>query len=121
MATNSQAINVQFAGDDLGELVSVSLDGVQSDTVEITPRSRTLRDKQFRPADFDYGTISVVTRAPDALDISSMGEVGPLTVIKGASTVLYDFTDAMLMSLAWRASVGELQEYSATFRIGVVS
>lgn len=121
MATNSQAIIIQFAGDELGQLVSVSLDGVQSDTVEITPRSRTLRDKQFRPADVDYGTMSVVTRAPDALDIASIGEVGSLTVIKDSSTVLYDFTDAMLMSLAWRASVGSLQEYTATFRIGVVT
>lgn len=118
MAKNSQGITVQFAGDDLGEVVSVSVDGVQSDTVEITPRSQSTRGKLYRPSDFDYGTLSVTFRDAGVFDISRVGEVGNLYVDQG--NTLFTF-DAMLQSLAWSASVGELQQLTAVFKLGAAS
>lgn len=118
MAKNSQGITVQFAGDDLGEVVSVSVDGVQSDTVEITPRSRATRDKVYRPADFDYGTMSVTFLDAGNFDISRVGEVGDLYVDQGST--LFAFK-AVLQSLAWSASVGELQQLTAVFKLGAAS
>ena len=115
MATNSQGVVIQFAGDDIGEVLSVSVDDIEADAVELTPRSRATRDKQYRPADLDYGTLAITFLDTGAFTVSRVGEVGQLYVTRG--TTLFAF-DAMLQSLAWRANVGELQQLTAVFKLG---
>jgi hypothetical protein len=115
VATNSQGVVVQFAGDDLGEVLSVSVDGVQADSVEITPRSQATRDKIFRPADFDYGTVTATCLDFGNFSLSNIGESGDL-VITGAAVSL-NF-EAILQSLAWTANVGELQRITFVFKLG---
>lgn len=122
MAKNSQNISISlqdgFGDYDFEEVVSVSVDGVQADMVEITPRSAQDigRVKVFRAADTDYGTLSVTYRAPGnaALD-SHVGELTNVIVSQGATTIW--FSGAVLQSFAWNANVGELQEYSATLKL----
>lgn len=118
MAKNSQGISVQFAGDDLSEVLSVSVDGVASDTVEITPRTSATRDKVYRPADFDYGTVSVTFLDAGNFSTSRVGETGSLLIDQTGN--LFNF-DAALQSLAWNANVGELQQLTAVFKLGVPS
>ena len=115
MATNSQGVVVQFAGDDLGEVLSVSIDGVQADSVEMTPRSQATRDKIFRPADFDYGTMTVTCLDFGNFSLSRVGESGDLVIDQGSS--LFNF-EAILQSLAWTANVGELQRITFVFKLG---
>ena len=115
MAKNSQGISVQFAGDDLNEVLSVSVDGVSSDTVEVTPRSLTTRHKVYRPADVDYGTVSVTFLDAGNFDTSRVGEAGSLLIDQTSSLFAFD---AVLQSLAWNASVGELQQLTAVFKLG---
>lgn len=115
MATNSQNIIVQFAGDDLNQVISVSVDGVASDVVEVTPRSSATRDKVFRPADFDYGTVSVTFLDAGNFSITRVGETGSLLIDQGST--LFEF-DAVLKSFAWSANVGELQRFTAVFKLG---
>lgn len=107
-----------FAGDDLKEVVSVSVDGVQSDAVEVTPRTQVTRNKLFRPADFDYGTMTVTFRDAGNFSISRVGEKGTLTIDQGGN--LFGF-EAILQSLAWSANVGELQQLTAVFKLGADS
>lgn len=118
MAKNSQGISVQFAGDDLNEVVSVSVDGVQSDVVEVTPRSRATRDKLMRPADIDQGTVSVTFLEPGNFSTSRVGEMGTLYI--DTPGYLFAF-EAILQSLAWSANVGELQQLTAVFKLGADS
>lgn len=123
MANNSQGISVSlgdgFGDYDFQEVVSVSVDGVQADTVEMTARTSQSRVKAFRPADKDYGTLSVTFRAEG--NVALKGYVGYTTnvTVSQGSTSLWN-SGSTLQSFAWRASVGELQEYVAVFKLGAI-
>ena len=123
MAKSSQGIGVGITGEfgeiDFVEVISASIDGVQSDTVEITSRTSTVRKKTFRPADTDEGTASFVMRSPSFLTYLLVGESCTLDVYLGQE--IYWNGPAIIQSLAWRASVGELQEYSVTLKLGAQS
>ena len=116
MANNSQGIAVVWSGLTLGELVSVSVDGVTADTVEMTDRSVATRDKRYRIADCDYGTVTVRCRGTTGMSTSNVGTSGTLAISRN-STVIFSSTYAIFASLAWSASVGELQEYTVTFKL----
>lgn len=126
MATSSQGIGVTISGDfgdiDFEEVTSASIDGVQSDTVEVTPRTSTVRKKKFRPADTDDGTASFVMRSRSGLTDSVVGQTCDLSVYRlGLGGESYWSGVAIIQTLAWRASVGELQEYSVTFKLGATT
>ena len=121
MAKNSQGISVGLNGD-FGEfynfeVVSLSIDGVQSDVVEITTRSNAAKIKQFRPSDVDYGTISMVFRLRSFTE-AAVGQTAYLG-LSAAGTAFWD-GPVIVQSFAWQATVGELQEYRATFKLGAV-
>lgn len=118
MAKNSQGISVQFAGDDLNEVLSVSVDGTSSDTVDVTGRTWPTRDKVFSPADYDYGTVSVTFRDAGNFNVSRVGEVGLLYIDTPGELLSFG---AILQSFAWSANVGELQQWTAVFKLGVPS
>ena len=124
MAINSQSLGVSLSdgsfGDiDLNEIVSIAIDGVSADSVEITPRSSTQRVKQFRSADIDHGTVSITFRNQSFLNETYVGKTATILVSSlGTSTATYWNGCAFIQSQAWRASVGELQEYSAVFKLG---
>ena len=122
MAKNSQGIRVTVSGDfgdiDIVELVSVSIDGVQSDSVEITPRTSTSRVKLFRPSDVDQGTASITFRGA-VLNDGHVGQTGTIDIYAiWPGTASYWSGPALIQSLAWQATVGELQEYRAVFKLG---
>jgi hypothetical protein len=116
VATNSQGISVVWSSVALAEVVSVSVDGVTADTVEMTPRSSTSRDKRYRVADYDYGTVTIRCRGTTSMSTSNVGTSGTLAISRN-STVIFSSTYAIFASLAWGASVGELQEYTVTFKL----
>jgi hypothetical protein len=124
VAKSSQGISIQIddagsAGDvNVTEVISVSIDGIQSDTVEVTARSHTGRNKSFSPADTDYGTVSIVMRSQNYITESAVGEPCSLTINDTGGGQTYWAGPAIIQSLAWRASVGELQEYSVTLKLG---
>ena len=124
MAKSSQGISIQIddagsAGDvNVTEVISVSIDGIQSDTVEVTSRSHTGRNKSFSPADTDYGTVSIVMRSQNYITETAVGEPCSLTISDTNLAQTYWSGPAIIQSLAWRASVGELQEYSLTLKLG---
>ena len=127
MAKSSQGIFIAIddaglAGDiDVTEIVSVSIDGIQCDTVEVTSRSHTGRNKSFSPADTDYGTVSIVMRSQNYITESVVGELCTLFIGDSINSDAYWGGYAIIQSLAWRASVGELQEYSLTLKLGAQS
>ena len=117
MANVSQGATVTWAGVSLGEVVRVTVDGVQADTVEVTPRNRLkVSGKQYSVSDKDNGTISVTCRGVDAMSITNVGVTGTLTI--GAPAFSLSFDQAIFQQLGWSASVGEMQTYSVTFKIG---
>jgi hypothetical protein len=128
VAKSSQGIVIEIgdagsAGDiNVTEIVSVSIDGIQCDTVEVTARSHTGRNKSFSPADTDYGTVSIVMRLQNSITEAVVGELCSLSIgDSGGSSSAYWSGLAIIQSLAWRASVGELQEYSLTLKLGAQS
>jgi hypothetical protein len=124
VAKSSQGISIALegagsAGDvDFTEIVSVSIDGIQCDTVEVTARAHTGRNKSFSPADTDYGTVSIVMRSQNFITEAAVGEPCSLTIADSSAAQTYWNGPAIIQSLAWRASVGELQEYSLTLKLG---
>jgi hypothetical protein len=124
VAINSQNIGASLSDGDFGdveinEIVSIAIDGVSADSVELTPRSSTQRVKKFRPADVDHGTVSVTFRNQSSLTQAYVGKTANLIISTlDASPTVYWSGCAFIQSLAWRASVGELQEYSAVFKLG---
>ena len=122
MAKNSQGIGVTVSGDfgdlNIAELVAVSVDGVQADGVEVTPRTSTSRVKLFRPGDVDQGTASITFRGA-TLNDGLVGQTGTIEIYAlSPGTASYWSGSMMIQSLAWQASVGELQEYRAVFKLG---
>lgn len=115
MAFVSQGTTVTWSSTALSEVISISVDGVSADVVEITPRSHQGRDKRFKSADGDYGTITVRCRGTAAMNTSYVTTTGLLSITApGAS---FSSSKSILQSLAWNASVGELQEWTAVFKI----
>lgn len=122
MATNSQGLTVSISGGfgdiDFEEVVSVSVDSVACDAVEVTPRTSAVARKRFRPADTDEGTVSIVMRAASLFDDSLVGEIVTLSIVQSSPSATFWDGPAILQSFAWRATVGELQEYSVSFKLG---
>jgi hypothetical protein len=85
-------------------------------------RASTVRKKMFRPADTDDGTASFVMRSRSQLTDSLVGQTCDFIVYKfGLGGEQYWNGVAIIQSLAWRASVGELQEYSVAFKLGATT
>ena len=115
MAINSQGVVVTWGATSLTEVASVSIDGVQADVVELTPRSRSERDKLFRAADVDRGTVTVRCRGTSQINADYVNLSGPFSI--SGPGVGFTCANAIFQSLAWNASVGELQEWTAVFKI----
>ena len=121
MATDSQGVTLSWAGSSQAEVVSLSIDGVSHGFVEVTSRTYAFRVKQHSPHDIDPGTVSVTMRTKGSLSGSTFGTPQALSIARGTATLLTAQT-AYLESLAFSASVGELQEYRAVFRLsGIVT
>jgi len=99
----------------LSEVVSISVDGVSADVVEITPKSYQGRDKRFKSADGDYGTVSIRCRGTNLMNTAYVTMTGALSIT--APSASFSSGKSILQSLAWNASVGELQEWTAVFKI----
>lgn len=115
MAANAQGTTVTWGSTQLGEVVSVSVDGVTAEAVDVTGRT-TSRIKVFSPGDTDYGTVSLTVRGSAGMNASNVGLTAALSISSpGAS---WNFPKAMFERLGWSASVGDLQVYNVTFKIG---
>lgn len=115
MANASQGTTATWGTVTLGEVVSISVDGVSSDTVEVTSRTSTSRYKTFRPADVDLGTVSVTVRGTAGMLATNVGLTAALSI--SGPGAAWSFNAAVFQSLGWQASVGELQAYNVTFKI----
>lgn len=116
MANVSQGTTATWGGTALGEVVSVSVDGLQADTVELTPRSRTAKNKVYGAADVDYGSVSITCRSAALMVGTNVGLTGTLSIV--GPGVSWSFGQAIFQSLGWSATVGELQTYTASFKVG---
>lgn len=119
MANVSQGTTVTFAGTTLGELVSVNVDGIVAEVVDVTPRTATgtlTRHKMFSPADVDLGSVSITCRGTAGMTSGNVGLTGALSI--AGPGVSFSFTKAIYERLGWSASVGELQLFSVTFKVG---
>ena len=116
MANVSQGISVSWNGATLGEVVSVSVDGIVAETVDVTPRGQAVRYKRFSRADGDYGSVTLTVRGTTAMSITNVGLTATLSIT--GPGVSWTFNGAMYEKLGWSASVGELQSNSVTFKIG---
>lgn len=116
MANVSQGTTVTWGSVGLGELVSVSVDGIQADSVEVTPRTQLSRVKAYSVADVDYGSVSVTCRGTAAMSSTNVGLTATLSI--AGPSVSFSFSRAIFERLGWSASVGELQVYSVTFKMG---
>ena len=116
MANVSQGTTVTWAGVPLGEVVSVSVDGLQADTVEVTPRTQLSRVKAYSVADVGYGTVSVTCRGTAAMTSANVGLTGSLSI--AGPGLSFSFTKAIFERLGWAATVGDFQTYSVTFKVG---
>lgn len=116
MATDSQGVTLSWAGSSQAEVVSLSIDGVSNEFVEITSRTYAFKARQHRPHDTDAGTVSVTMRTRGNLTGSTFGSSQTLNIAQGTVTLLTAQT-AYLENFAWSGSVGELQEYRAVFRL----
>jgi hypothetical protein len=116
VANVSQGTTVTWGGTTLGELVTISVDGVQADTVEVTPRSRTSRDKSFSAGDCDSGTVSITCRGTTGMVVANVGLTAALSI--GGPGVSWSFSKAIFSSLGWSAAVGEFQTFSVSFKVG---
>lgn len=124
MGTNSQGISATISGTfgdiDFEEVVSVSVDGATADVVEITPRTLTTREKGFRAADWDRGTATFVMRASASLSDDFVGLPCSVQVTQLSPAATFLDHDAIIQSFAWRATVGELQEYTVVLKLGAI-
>lgn len=116
MASVSQGTTVTWNGVNLGEVVSVSTDGIQSDSVEVTPRGQVTRGKVYSPGDVDFGTVSVTCRGAALMATTNVGLTAALSI--AGSSISFSFPKAMFEKFGWSASVGELQVFSVTFKVG---
>jgi len=116
VANVSQGFAVAWHGVTLGEVVSVSVDGITAETVDVTPRSQAARFKKYSPADGDYGSVSLALRGTACMSYTNVGLTGSLSI--SGPGVSFSFGTAVFEKLGWSGSVGELQTFSVTFKIG---
>lgn len=115
MASVSQGTIVQWQANPLGEVVRVAVTGPQADTVEVTPKSQVSRGKRYSVSDIDGGTVAVTCRGTQATSEASVGLTGTLSIT--GPNLSRTYSKAILESVGWTASVGELQEYIITFKV----
>lgn len=116
MANVSQGVTVAWGSATLGELVSVSVDGVEADVVEDTARTSTSRNKTFSVADVDRGAVSCTVRGTAAMTTANVGLTAALSI--GGPGISFSWSSAIYQRLGWSASVGELQVFNVTFKVG---
>lgn len=116
MANVAQGTTITWGSVALGEVVSVSVDGISADAIEITPRTSLVRQKAFSAGDVDLGTVTVTARGTAAMSSTSVGLTAALSIV--GPGVSLSFPKALFQTLGWQASVGEMQSYSVTFKLG---
>ena len=116
MANVAQGTTATWGSVTLGELVTLSVDGIAADTVEITPRTATARVKVYSVADVDLGTVTITARGPAGMSSTNAGLTAALSI--GGPGVAWSFSKAIFERIGWSASVGELQTYNVTFKVG---
>lgn len=116
MAHVAQGTTVTWAGVTLGEVVSVSVDGIVANTVDVTPRTQLTRGVVYSVADIDSGTVSVTLRGTAAMSMTCVGLTGALSI--GGPGASWSASNAIFEKLGWSATVGELQAYNVTFKVG---
>jgi hypothetical protein len=112
----SQGTTCTWGAVTLGEVTTVSVDGISADTVETTDRLSLSRIKSFRVADVDYGTVSLTLRGTAGMAATNVGVTATLTIT--GPGVSWSFSPAMYQGMGWSAGVGELQAYNLTFKLG---
>ena len=117
MAKVSQGTTVEWNGVQFGEVLSISVDGIASDVVDVTPRTSTNRQRSFSPTDVDNGTVTLTLRGAAGMVSSNVGLTAALAI--GGPNASWSFPVAVFQTLGWQAAVGELQMYSVTFKVGV--
>ena len=115
MAQISQGTTVTWKAVVFKEVVSVSVDGAQANTVEITPRT-ALRSTRYSVADIDSGSVTVVARGTTNMQMTNVGTTALLSI--SSPGVSWIFATAIFEKLNWQASTGELQTFSVTFKLG---
>ena len=116
MAFVSQGTTVTWGGATLGEVQDVSVSGISADVLEVTPRTSTSRAKVFSASDADPGSVTVRARATAAMSSTNVGLTAALSI--GGAGVSWSDAHAIFQNLEWSASTGELQEFTATFKLG---
>lgn len=116
MANVAQGFTVTWKGVTLGEVVSVNVDGLTADVVEVTDRTSSARVKAYSAADVDFGTVSCTVRGTAGMSSTNAGLTGSLSISGPGGA--WSFSNAILQTLGWSASVGELQTYNVTFKVG---
>lgn len=116
MAKVSQGTTVQWNGVQFGEVLSISVEGISADVIEVTPRNSTDRRKVFSPTDVDNGTVTLTLRGAAGMQSSNVGLTAALSI--GGPNCSWSFATAVFQTLGWQANVGELQSYSVTFKVG---
>jgi hypothetical protein len=115
MPQQSQGTTVTWGGTTFAEVVNVSVDGVQTGTVEITPRTTT-RATRYSSTDIDYGSVTMTARGSTGMGMGNVGTTALLTISAPVST--WTFSTAIFERLNWQAATGELQTFSVTFKLG---
>jgi hypothetical protein len=116
VASVAQGTSAVWNGVSLGEVVSITLEGVSAESVDVTPRTSATRYKSFSAADVDLGAMSMTLRGTAAMSVTNVGVTGSLAI--AAPNAVWFFTRTMLERLGWSATVGDLQTYSVTFKLG---
>jgi hypothetical protein len=111
VAASSHGITLSFAGSALVEILNVSVDGASCLFVDTTDKYSTVKLRQYQPHDQEGGTVSASLLSKGPLSGATFG-----TMAQGGTTIL-SCTEAFLENLAFVGSVGELQQYQASFRL----
>lgn len=115
MAANGQGITATWGTAALGEVISISVDGIAADVVEVTPRGQATKNaKVFSAADIDGGSVSM-TLLGSAPTSVSVGLTRALSI--SGPAISWSFASGLYQSLAWSVKVGERQEYSIKFKV----
>ncbi len=118
MASVSQGVTVTWGSVTLGEVVSVSVDGIAADTLEVTSRGQASRAKAFSAGDVpgvsrcrrDGGkaVVRCVPRGPRSEQRQAAGrrEQGPRVSGKAWPLVVIRVRSAARVALRWRHRSG---------------
>jgi len=115
MPQQSQGTRVTWGSTTFTEVVSVGVDGVQTGTVEIVPRTST-RALRFSSTDVDYGSVTMTARGSTGMGMANTGTTAALTI--SSPSVTWTFSTAIYEKLNWQAATGELQMFNVTFKLG---